>query len=199
MSDLEVPVDCDSDENLPVDGSDADLPDDDDLPMVCSERAPLIEAVAQFVKEEVPDDDSAPVVTVYDDDDPLSRLSRTCCSKRCTDWVLNNAKACHIITAWDRQRYSLRGYKSAEDDVIFTAVKELVHEGKIKCMFLGKPMCQMGFCNVLGISKVRLCKHVEAVALGSAPEDGRALRFRDKGPGWLDANTWFQWVNHINK
>ena len=78
MSDLEVPVDCDSDENLPVDGSDADLPDDDELPMVCSERAPLNEAVAQFVKEEVPDDDSAPVVTVYDDDDPLSRLSRTC-------------------------------------------------------------------------------------------------------------------------
>ena len=56
MSDLEVPVDCDSDENLPVDGSDADLPDDDDPPTVRSERAPLIEAVAQFVKEEVLDD-----------------------------------------------------------------------------------------------------------------------------------------------
>ena len=79
MSDLEVPIDCDSDENLPVDGSDADLPDDEDLPMVRSERAPLNEAVAQFVKEEVLDDDSAPVVTVYDDDHPLPRLSRSCC------------------------------------------------------------------------------------------------------------------------
>ena len=58
-------------------------------------------------------------------------------------------------------------------------------------------MCQAGFCNVLGISVTRLHKHVKAAADGTAPVDGRMLRAHDKGPGWHDADTWFQWVHHI--
>ena len=196
-SEDELPIDTDS--PGPVSDSDG-LPSDSSCsanrgrsPARRSAKAPLDAAIEEFVKrEEVPEPLPSDGPESY-----RARIARPCCKAYCTAWIMYEGRACHFLEEWDHQSAHMRKDKDAHDSIIFDTLKNVVTEsGKLECKFMDKPLCQKGFCNVLGIGKQRFSKYAEAILHGDAapPHDSRAMRVREKSEGWHEADAWFQWV-----